>query len=76
MGRGRFGGGRGRGWRYGYQATGLPGWARYGSWRVEQPMDVVSNEQQSLALEVKALQGQLDAINRKLDNLCQEGKDL
>ena len=29
-GRGYFGGGRGRGWRNWYQATGLPGWQRAG----------------------------------------------
>lgn len=28
-GRGGFGG-RGRGWRHGFHATGLPGWARFG----------------------------------------------
>lgn len=75
-GRGRFGGGRGRGYRFGYQATGVPGWARYGSTMMEQPLPVSDSEQQSLLAEVKALQGQLDALNRRLDTLNREEKDV
>lgn len=76
VGRGRFGGGRGRGYRYWYQATGLPGWSRYGSMRMEQPLPVSGSEQQSLQAAVRALQGQLDVLSRRLDALNLEEKDV
>jgi hypothetical protein len=65
---GRFGrGGGGRGWRNGFRATGVPFWARSAT--------APPNAEQELAGlkdEAKFLQGQLDAITRRIDELGQK----
>ena len=82
MGWGR-GGGRGRGWRNRYYATGLPGWARFGyapAWGA--PLTTTygpyavppSKEQEADFLKTQAewLKGQLDAISQRISELEQE----
>jgi len=66
---GRFGGwGGGHGWRHWYYATGIPGWAR--------PGYVSPTREQELAglkSEAEILKSQLDAINRRIEEM--EKKD-
>jgi hypothetical protein len=59
--------GGGRGWRHMYYATGLPGWARLGYGFPTPP----APEQELSALKAQAgwLQNQLDAINRRIEEL-------
>jgi len=66
--------GGGRGWRNMYYATGLPGWARFGYAAPEVVSPVYgapTAEQEVGALKTQAdlLQKQLDAINRRLEEL-------
>jgi hypothetical protein len=79
-GRGRpwgFGwGGGGFGWRHRFYATGLPGWARepypYGpAWDVPPP-PTKEQELESLQQEAEWLKSQLDAINRRVEELGRE----
>ncbi len=70
-----LGGGWGRGfrWRHWYYATGLPGWARFGyppAWGV--PPMTKDQEADALKAQAKALQEQLDAINKRIAELGQE----
>jgi hypothetical protein len=70
-----FGGGWGRGfrWRHWYYATGLPGWVRFGygsGWGV--PSLTKEQEADMLKAQAKALQEQLDAINKRITELEQE----
>lgn len=64
---GRQWGGGGRGWRWCYYATGLPGWARFGYARPVPP----SAEEQKQVLESRAkwLEEELAAIRRRIDDL-------
>ena len=55
--------GGGRGWRHWFYATGLPGWARFG---FGQPMSE-EQEVKMLKEQAKALQRELDAINKRLE---------
>jgi hypothetical protein len=59
--------GGGRGWRNMYYATGLPGWARagYGAW----PAPTADQELTSLKAQAGWLAGQLDAINKRIEEL-------
>lgn len=69
-GRGRWGGG-GHGWRHWYYATGLPGGLRSGWWGVP-PYSAAATpaaERQYLEDLAKSLQGQLDDIKKRLDEL-------
>jgi hypothetical protein len=81
LGLGWWGGRRGwgRGWRYGYYATGLPGWARgYApTWEVGPmygPPAPPSREEQTRALKAQAewLKDEMDAIHQRLSELEQE----
>jgi Family of unknown function (DUF5320) len=65
-GYGRFGG-RGRGWRHWYHATGLPGWARAGYVPPAQEQELAG-----LKNEAEWLKGQLEAINRRIEELEQK----
>ena len=76
-GRRRGGWGAGRGWRHGYHATGLPRWARYDDapdWygpygprmSEEQETDLLRNQ-------AEALNRELEAIRKRLDELESEG---
>jgi hypothetical protein len=85
MGWGRGGGrGGGRGWRHWYRATGLPGWARFGTaspwgappaWGVPPvaygPYAAPAPEQEVEFLRTQAewLQQQLDAISQRIAEL-------
>jgi len=71
FGRGGWIGGGGHGWRHWYYATGLPRWARGGIPPAYAPP---SREQQIEALKGQAawLKEQLDAINRRMEELGQE----
>ena len=71
FGREGRGGGGAHGWRHWYYATGLPRWARGGI----SPANTPPSRQQ----EIETLKGeagwlgeQLDAINRRMDQLSQE----
>jgi hypothetical protein len=62
----RFGG-RGCGWRHWYYATGLPGWARTGLVPA-----LPEQELAGLKNEAECLKSQLDAINRRIEELEQK----
>ena len=68
FGRGAWGGrgGFGRGFRNQFLATGLPAWARGGSMLPE------ADEKQFLANQAKALQAQLDEIQKRQKELDAE----
>ncbi len=69
--RGCGGGAGGRGWRNMFNATGLPGWARYGGGVAGQrpfPADPAM-ETQALKNQAEALQTQLEAVNRRLSEI-------
>jgi hypothetical protein len=72
FGRGRGGwGGGGRGWRHWFYATGLPGWHRSG-WGVSTPYyapPTPAAEREYLEGVAESLQGQLDDIKKRLDEL-------
>jgi hypothetical protein len=73
-----FGRGRGgRGWRHWYYATGLPRWARWSAssaWSYGPVAEPPSREEEMSALKDEAawLKEQLDAINRRMDEMGQE----
>ena len=67
------GGGRGRGFRNRYLATGVPGWAWWPSVSGAVPAPVTAeNEAEVLRQQAAALQRSLDAINQRLANLTTE----
>lgn len=68
FGRGR---GRGRGSRYGYYATGLPGWARWGWWPAYAPPGVPTMPQETEALKAQAtyMEKALDEIRKRIAEL-------
>lgn len=78
-------GGRGGGWRHRnwYHATGLPGWARYGTgpaysappaWDYGPTVAAPSREEETRYLRQQAewLKQQLDAIGQRIEELGQE----
>ena len=76
--RGRGRGGRGRrGWRHWFQATGLPGWQRFGyapNWEAPPPSAYASQmteeqEAEHLRTQAEWLGEQLDAINQRLADI-------
>ena len=78
-----FGAGRGGGWgwRHQYYATGLPRWARWGSppataygapYGAPYEPPSKTQEVEMLKDEAEWLKEQLDAINRRMDELSQE----
>jgi hypothetical protein len=76
-GAGRGWGGGGRGWRHQYYAAGLPGWARYGyppAWGYAPYPQPPSAEEETglLKNQAEALQRELDAIHKRLDELEKE----
>jgi len=56
--------GGGFGWRNMFYATGLPGWLRY--IHAQQPPQ---DESETLRVEANWLKSQLDAINKRIDDL-------
>ena len=78
FGWGRGFGGRGRGFRHMYWATGLPGWARYGTapgWGGAHPTGAPSSEDelQSLKQQARAMEKSLSAIKKRMDELEEGG---
>jgi hypothetical protein len=79
-----FGFGMGRGNRWGFHATGLPGWARSGNWRNiylspapasnMQPEMNSHDEVQYLKVQAKALKKTLEEINSRIDELSKTGE--
>ena len=74
IGQGGFGrfGGRGRGYRNMYYATGLPGWARYNmGYYPEGPYPGITKEQELEALknQAKYMQDNLNAITGRIEVL-------
>ena len=86
-GRGYWGGGRGRGRRRGYYATGLPGWARAGAGYPIQSDGLVGPygsftpavppEQEFAVLKQQAeyFRNTLDQVNKRIEQLETERKD-
>lgn len=79
---GRFGmrgglGGRGRGWRHGYYATGVPGWARFGwagpqfapPYPVPPDQSGAANESDVLREQAEYLQEALADVQKRLGEL-------
>jgi hypothetical protein len=60
--------GGGRGWRHRYYATGVPGWAAwdYGPYA---PLPTETQETEMLKNQAGALQRELEAINKRLEEL-------
>ena len=73
---GRFGGGRGRGLRHVYHATGLPGWARYGAGYnpgyYGTPIMTAEQEAEALRVQAQAMQDHLGALNQRIAELEKE----
>jgi len=69
-------GGRGRGWRHMYWATNLPGRMRPGRGGMIPGAEVSSGtERQYLQEQAGALQAQLDAIKKRVDELSEKNLD-
>jgi hypothetical protein len=81
MGRGRggWGGGGGRGWRNMFHATGLTGWQRAAAgWGGVVPPAAVAGPDQEvdvLRRQAAALEGQLKAVQARLDELATAEKE-
>ena len=65
MGYGRGFGGGGRGWRHGFNATGLTGWQRFGG-AAAAPVPEPRTERLALQRQAEALQSELDGIKKRL----------
>ncbi len=70
-GRGREFRGRnaGRGFRHMFQATGLPGWRRFGGYGVPYKETDPDFEEQTLKNQVSALQSELDFVKKRLSEI-------
>jgi len=71
FGFGRGWGGSGHRWRHWFYATGLPGWLRCGWWGVPPRFaaPTPAAEREYLERVGESLQGQLDEIRKRLDEL-------
>lgn len=76
FGRGGWGGG-GRGWRHWFYATGRPRWARWGWWgsMVAPPSPTREQETDALRQEATWLKEELEAINKRIEELEHETRD-
>lgn len=70
--RGRGGGGGGRGWRNMFYATGQPGWMRFGAQAVPVANADPALEKQALKNQADYLQGELDLIRKRLEEVEKE----
>jgi hypothetical protein len=61
-----FGGG-GYGWRHWFDATGMPGWMRFGGYAAPYQKPDPELEKQSLKNQAEALRSELDLIKKRLD---------
>ena len=71
------GAGRGRRWRHWFYATGLPGWLRFGRapwWGALAGPPTREQETETLKAQAGWLQQQLDAVNKRIEELDQESK--
>ncbi len=59
----------GRGFRHMFQATGLPGWMRFGEYDAPYQDPDPSLEKQMLKSQVKAMQSELDFIKKRLSEI-------
>jgi len=59
----------GRGFRHMFQATGLPGWRRFGGYDSPYQDPDPSLEKQMLKSQVKAMQSELDFIKKRLSEI-------
>jgi len=59
----------GRGFRHMFQATGLPGWRRFGGYDVPYEDTDPDLENQVLKSQVKAMQSELDFIKKRLSEI-------
>ena len=62
-----LGGGRGR--RNMFYATGLPGWMRFGGYATPYQKPTPEIEKQVLKSQAEALQTEMDAVKRRLDEI-------
>jgi len=76
-----LGGGRGRGWRHQYWATGLPGWARSGRnylfpvyYQAEAGVPNQKAELESLKEQAQYYGEALESINKRINELQKEKK--
>ena len=76
FGRGRGGwsrgSGGGRGWRNMFYATGQPGWMRFGATAAPVANADPEIEKQALKNQAEAMQGELDAIRKRLEAMEKE----
>lgn len=59
----------GRGLRYGFHATGLPGWMRFGQYDAPYQDPDPNLEKQTLKSQVNAMQSELDFIKKRLSEI-------
>ncbi|MDO9566350.1 MAG: DUF5320 domain-containing protein [Candidatus Desulfaltia sp.] len=59
----------GRGLRYGFHATGLPGWMRFGGYDAPYQDPDPNFEKQTLNGRVKTMQAELDFIKKRLSEI-------
>ncbi|MCX6843601.1 MAG: DUF5320 domain-containing protein [candidate division WOR-3 bacterium] len=63
-GRGFGGGGRGR--RHWFNATGVPGWMRFGGYAAPYPAPDAETEKQALKSQADAIRTELDAVDKRI----------
>ena len=68
-GRGRGFRGGGRGWRNMFNATGLPGWMRFGGYATPFQKPDPEMEKRALKNQADALQSELDVIKKRLGEI-------
>jgi len=74
-GRGCWGGrGAGRGWRNMFYATGLPGWMRFGAYRVPGVAPAPAQEADLLQAQAENLKATLANIEKRLEEIKGEAK--
>ena len=66
---GRGFGGGGRGWRHRFFATGLPGWTRFGGYAASEVTPEPEMEMQALKNQAKALQSELESIQKRISEI-------
>ncbi len=69
IGRGFRGHNAGRGFRHMFQATGLPGWMRFGGYDAPYQDPDPNFEKQTLKSQVEAMQSELNFIKKRLSEI-------
>ena len=63
----------GRGWRWWFRATGLPGWMRWGWWYPPYPPALEPEEEIRMLEDMKAaLETELEEIKKRIEELKKE----